>query len=188
MRRITEVNWTEIAACWMFGVACGCGRWWMEGDWAAAIAMLVLGAFLALIALTDLRAFRIPDQLSLPLLPLGLFATWRATPELLADHLIAGVVGALLLYLVAVAYKALRGETGVGLGDVKLTAAAGAWVGSEGLPIVILLASLGGLVAVLLAKQIGHLQSTATQIGRTRVPFGSLEAGAVLATVLWQLH
>ena len=123
----------------------------------------------ALIALSiiDLRTMRLPDALTLPLIVAGPLialalgwdgALWRVG---------SAAAGFLSLFAVAEGYRAWRGRAGLGLGDAKLFAAAGAWLGLEGLPSVLLWASctalLGVFVAILLRRQVG---------AATRVPFG----------------
>lgn len=66
------------------------------------------------------------------------------TPELSIHFIIGAMVGYILFVLVAFLYKRVRGREG--LGDAKLMAAAGAWVGWEGLPSVIMIAALLGII------------------------------------------
>ena len=69
--------------------------------------------------------------------------------------------------LIAWLYHKIRGRDGLGLGDAKLFAAAGAFVGWQGLPLVLLVASGGGVVAILLLRLRGRV------IGPTDIiPFG----------------
>lgn len=172
----------EIAACAGFGAAAGIWAW-TNTDGVAGIAHGLLAFALALIALVDQRAFRIPDQLSLPLIPLGLFQVWWSWPGELGDHALAALAGAAALYVLNAAYRRLRGFDGLGMGDIKLTAAAGAWVGLNGLVLVILIACAIGLSVVLLSA----LWRGNNNVGRARLPFGSYESLALLATVFWLL-
>jgi leader peptidase (prepilin peptidase) / N-methyltransferase len=85
----------------------------------------------------------------------------------LVGHIVAVLIAMLLFYAVAATYRSLRHQEGLGLGDVKLAGAAGAWLGWQALPYVVLLASTLGLVWVGVA---------AIQRGRgaiqERIPFG----------------
>jgi leader peptidase (prepilin peptidase)/N-methyltransferase len=63
----------------------------------------------------------------------------------LRDHLIGAAAGYLVLAGIAFAYARLRGREGLGLGDAKLLAVAGAWLGWRAVPIVVVIASAGGL-------------------------------------------
>lgn len=115
-----------------------------DAVWRLAAALL-FGAVLLAIALRDAADFIIPDLLSLPLLLLGLGATAWLEPAALPDHALAALSGGALLWLVAWLYRRRRGRDGLGLGDVKLFAALGAWLGLEGLAPCLLLAALGAL-------------------------------------------
>lgn len=116
-------------------------------------ALLFWGAsaFLAitLIALSiiDLRTFLLPDALTLPLIVAGLL--WHLT---VSDTVLWSALGAALGYGVIWAlgrvWSRLRGQTGIGLGDAKLLAAGGAWLGVFALPLVLTLASGLGLATI----------------------------------------
>jgi leader peptidase (prepilin peptidase)/N-methyltransferase len=142
--------------------------------WAAAAVpgnevwvACVLGWTLLTAAWIDWRTMLLPDVLTLPLLVVGLIVTERANPDSLLDHVVAAVFGWLLLYAVAWTYRRLRGRDGLGLGDAKLLAALGAWLGVGELPIVLLLASCLGLVAAGVGALAGKRMTAATAI-----PFG----------------
>lgn len=124
--------------------------------WAAAftsgwilVASCLLGWTLLALAAIDLRALVLPDTLTLPLIPAGLLVAWWIDPGLLPHHLLGAVLGFAAFAGVAWAYARLRGRDGLGLGDAKLLAAAGAWVSWAGLPSVVLLAGIGGLALAL---------------------------------------
>lgn len=184
MQRLNEVSWGEMAIAGAAGLAIAAWVYPATGL-AGAIAHGLLGWALLLIVITDFRAFRIPDQLSLPLIPLGLATTWWLSPELLIDRALAAVIGAAAFYGLNAAYRWYRGFDGLGMGDVKLTAAAGAWVGLEGLATVILLACAAALISVLVFRPSLTKNLDAR---RTRLAFGSYESLALLATVLWQFQ
>lgn len=184
MQRLNEVTWGEVAIAAAVGAAVAAWALPLAGPSASA-AYGYLGWALVLIMLTDFRAFRIPDQLSLPLTPLGLATVWWLWPDSLLLHALAALGGAAALYGVNAAYRAWRGYDGLGMGDVKLTAAAGAWVGPEGLTYVILLACLAALAVVVVA---GFLLTKNLDARRARLAFGGYESLALLATVFWQLQ
>ncbi len=131
---------------------------------------LVLATVLAALAAIDLRRQVLPDLLTLPLLVAGLLLAGDG----LADRALAAVLGWSAFAGLAAAYRRLRGIDGLGGGDAKLLAAAGAWVGTAGLPWVILLAAAGGLAAV------AALSLAATWSPGRRLPFGPF-----LAVAFW---
>jgi leader peptidase (prepilin peptidase)/N-methyltransferase len=143
----------------------------------------ILGAGLAVvmiaIAVIDARHFLIPNELVLAGLVLGLAAAaaaaqpgrWVANVAGAAGR---GVIVALLFLAFRTLYRRLRGREGIGLGDVKLAAVAGAWLGWTAIALAIDVAALSALAAVLLDMLRGR-KFTAT----TRVPFGLFFAPAI---------
>jgi len=128
-------------ALWSIVVAPG----WLA--WATA----GLGWTLLALAVIDQRHMILPDVLSLPLIPAGL-AVAALTPMGDLNHHMAGIIaGAASLGAIAWIYQRVRGREGLGLGDVKLFAAAGAWVGWQGLASVLLIGAAAGLAAACIA-------------------------------------
>lgn len=128
---------------------------------------------LALLAL-DADHQWLPDRITLPLLALGLLLGAGD----ITDRLLGAAIGGGALLLLALAYRALRGREGMGLGDVKLMAALGAWLGPLLLGPLLLLASAMGLLMALGLKARGK----ALPAGG-RLPFGACLAAA--AFPLW---
>lgn len=126
------------------------------GVWAAlaapsapeALVTAALGWALLLIAVIDAEHFWLPDALTVPLLAAGLAQALAFAPEALPARAIGAAAGFLSLAAIAIAYKRLRGREGLGGGDPRLFAAAGAWVGWMGLPSVLLWASAAALSLV----------------------------------------
>ena len=143
----------------------------------AAVAAALLGWWLLLLAVLDAEHYWLPDRLTWPLVGLGLLATALLAPSLLTHHVIGAVVGFALLWGVAAAYRRLRGRHGLGGGDAKLFAAAGAWVGWDDLPLVLLGAAGAGLVAALI------LYAREKDFLTKRLPFG-----AFLAPAIWLVY
>jgi leader peptidase (prepilin peptidase)/N-methyltransferase len=138
----------------------------------AAVSCLLGWALLA-IAVYDAENFIIPDVLSLPLIPAGLIAVWLlddVDPErtLVLEHVVAAVAGGGLLYAVRQGYYLWREREGLGLGDVKLGAVAGAWTGPQGMSNVLLLACVLAISYVAVLRF--YKKSSVT--GMTAVPFG----------------
>jgi leader peptidase (prepilin peptidase)/N-methyltransferase len=141
-------------------------------------ASLVLGWTLLTLAAIDLRHYFLPDLLTLPLVPAGLAVAYAIDPTKLADHAIGAAAGFLGFALIAWLYQRLRGREGLGLGDAKLLAAGGAWLGWPALPSVVALAAVIAL-ALALAGALAGGKLGAT----TRIAFGPYLALAIW--VVW---
>ena len=111
-----------------------------------------LALVLVIAALIDLREMILPDRLTLPLIPLGWAMAWQGAPDL-SDRLIGSAAGFAAFAGIAALYRRLRGRDGLGLGDAKLLAAAGAWVGWRDLPSVVLLGAVTALVWALATRR-----------------------------------
>jgi leader peptidase (prepilin peptidase) / N-methyltransferase len=133
----------------------------------------VLGWWLLALGWIDWRRCVLPDVLTLPLLALGLAAAWGLAPGELRDRTAGAACGFLGLWAVAWLYRRLRGRDGLGLGDAKLLAASGAWVGLSGLPSVL----AGGALAALVAA--GAMMLAGRRLDRySALPFGPFLAAA----------
>ena len=128
----------------------------------------LLGWTLLALAWIDWRTLTLPDVLTLPLVLAGLAATFWLEPETLTAHAAAAALAYLLFRFVAWAYRRLRGRDGLGEGDAKLMAAAGAWVGVIALSNVL----LGGALLTLAAALADALRSGRGLRAATRLPFG----------------
>lgn len=142
-----------------------------DPQWALANA--VLGWVLLALAWIDAGHFRLPDVLTLPLVVVGLVATWLLEPWALTGHAIGAMAGYLLFRLLAAAYRHWRGHDGLGTGDAKLLSAGGAWVGLGALPMVVSLAAVAGIGWILLRGGDRH----------RAIPFGPF-----LALGIWLLR
>jgi leader peptidase (prepilin peptidase)/N-methyltransferase len=153
----------------------------------AALVSCVLGWAMLAIAAIDARRFTIPDVLSLPAIVLGLLASGSLLEPshgrlVGQDHVIGALLGGAGFWLVREAYARLRGREGLGLGDVKLAAAAGAWTGWNDLPNVVLLAATMALgLATALAIVRGR-----SLMGAERIAFGAFLAPSVW--IVWMLR
>jgi leader peptidase (prepilin peptidase) / N-methyltransferase len=131
------------------------------------LASLLLGAALIALSVIDLRTMRLPDALTLPLIAAGPLLAYVLDWDGVLWRLASAAAGFAFLFAIASAYRALRGRAGLGLGDAKLLAAAGAWVGLEALPTVMLWGCASALVLVLAAVLLRMPVE-----GSTRIPFG----------------
>lgn len=169
----------EVAICGVLALASGVIIVFMISA-AAAFFSVALTLSMLVITITDSRRMLVPDALSLPMIPLGLVAAPVCLPgpwlDVFAYHASAAVVGAAALLALRWLYLRARGVIGLGLGDVKLVAVAGAWLGLEILPMTLLFASCAALIATLMRSW----SVTAERPGRrTVVPFGSFIAPAI---------
>ena len=159
----------ELAAVAVAGSAATVLSGWLL--WAS----LGLGWALLAMAAIDLRRYWLPDRLTLPLVPAGLMVAWLIDPALLEGHAIGALAGFLAFAGIAWGYRQLRRRSGLGLGDAKLLAAAGAWLGWPALPgVVVVAATLALAVALVRAASGERLGAT------TRIAFGPY-----LALALW---
>ncbi len=135
------------------------------GGWPAWIDA-ALGWALLCAAWIDAETFRLPDVITLPLVLAGLAMTWLQQPLAIYNHAAAAAAGYLGFRLLNEIYLRIRHRHGLGEGDAKLLAAAGAWLGLAALPYVILGAALAGIALTLL------LSREATARRDQRIAFG----------------
>ena len=109
-------------------------------------ATLVLGWALVASAAVDLVSFRLPDPLTLPLLVSGLALSFLLPGAPVLEHVAGAAAGYGLLAALGWIFERLRGTQGIGLGDAKLLAAAGAWLGWRPLPSVLLVACAAAFI------------------------------------------
>ncbi len=137
----------------------------------------------ALIALTfiDFDTQLLPDDITLPLLWLGLLFNLNTGFTDIKSAMIGAMAGYLILWSIYWLFKLVTGKEGMGYGDFKLLAAIGAWFGWQLLPAVILLSSV-------LGAAIGIALIVFTQRGReTPMPFGPfLAIGGIAALFFGQ--
>jgi leader peptidase (prepilin peptidase)/N-methyltransferase len=127
------------------GLGAAYAAWHFGASLAALGAALFLWFTIAL-AFIDQETGYLPDQLTLPLVWVGLLVNLRGAFVPLPDAVIGAVAGYLSLWAVFWAYKLLTGRDGMGYGDFKMNAAVGAFIGWKLLPLAILLSSVVGLV------------------------------------------
>ncbi len=101
------------------------------------------------LALYDLRFFRLPNLLNITLLVGGVVSVWLHPRFGPTHHIIGAVVGLMLFPTLNYFYRLIRGRDGIGLGDAKLLAGLGLWLGWQSLPPLLLIASLSGLLFAL---------------------------------------
>lgn len=153
------------------GVLCAVIVWHFGPTWMA-LAGLVLTWTLIALAGIDLRTQLLPDQITLPLLWLGLLLALVPMFVTATSAIIGAAIGYLSLWSVYWAFKLITGKEGMGYGDFKLLAALGAWMGPTALLPVILLSSLiGALVG-------GAMIALRRHDSQVPIPFGPFIAAA----------
>jgi leader peptidase (prepilin peptidase) / N-methyltransferase len=148
----------------------------LRGMFGAALALLMLA-----IAISDIRHFIVPDALSASAFGLGLISAYLFDDAPLAEAvltcLLRATAAALPLLALMLFYEWWRGRPGLGLGDVKLAAVAGAWLDWFTIVAVIEVAALAALAAYGVWRYVLHRPIVAT----TPLPFGLFLAPAIWA-------
>jgi leader peptidase (prepilin peptidase)/N-methyltransferase len=152
--------------------------WHLGSDWAG-LAALPFAWLLIAMTLIDYDTKTLPDDLTYPLLWLGLLVNLNGVFVPLHDAVIGAMAGYLALWSVYWLFKLVTGKEGMGYGDFKLLAALGAWLGWAMLPTIIILSSVVGAVVgiglIVFAKR-----------GRDNpIPFGPYLAAAGMIALLY---
>jgi leader peptidase (prepilin peptidase)/N-methyltransferase len=133
------------------------------------------------LAYIDLKTFRLPDVITLPMIAIGLtfnyFSPWRFTN--FQEAITGAVIAYLFLWGLNFVYQLAKKQNGIGMGDAKLLSALGAWLGINALPGILLIASISGLVGGLLWLRFQK------QVMRAAFPFGPFLAIAGIIELLW---
>ena len=163
----------ELLTAVMFAAA-----WWYYGPGALLVSRLVLGCALIVLFNVDLEHHLLPNAITLPAIGIG-FAWSFLTEPGWTSSLIGILIGGGLLFGTAEAYYRIRGEEGLGMGDVKMLAMIGAFLGWKLTLVTLLMASFAGSVVG------GLLILTGGGGMKTALPFGTFLAmgGALAATV-----
>jgi leader peptidase (prepilin peptidase) / N-methyltransferase len=154
--------------------------------WAATVSQdpawlwtaCLLGWGLLALGWIDAEHMRLPDALTLPLLVAGIAAQTLLASERFTASVLGAVIGYLGFRAIALIYRLCRGREGLGGGDAKLLAVAGAWLGWAALPDVVLLAAMLGLGLALTMRMRGRAID-----GVAVIPFGPC-----LALALWTVY
>lgn len=152
---------------------------WHFGFGLAGFAAVLATWLLVAMTFIDLDTMLLPDQLTLPLLWIGLLISIESPFVSTQDAIVGAAVGYLCLWSLYWAFKLLTGKEGMGYGDFKLLSAIGAWVGWQHLPVVVLLSSfVGAIVGITLLSIQGKDKSQP-------IPFGPYLATAGWLTLLY---
>lgn len=143
------------------------------------LAILILTWSLIVLTMIDYDHQLLPDDITMPILWLGLIVNYFALITTLEAAVLGAVAGYLILWAVYWLFKLLTGKEGMGQGDFKLLAALGAWMGWQALPQIILLSSLiGALIGI-------GLIIIKDRDKNIPIPFGPYLAGAGFVSLLW---
>ena len=152
---------------------------WVFGPTLHSVAAMALCAVLVALTGIDLDTQLLPDQLTLPLLWLGLLLNIGGLFAPLPDAVIGAAVGYLALWSVYWLFKLITGREGMGYGDFKLLGALGAWFGWQAVPILLLVSAVFGSVigiTILVVQKKGR---------QTAIAFGPYLALAGLITLFF---
>ncbi len=165
---------TEAATGLLFAFA----AWHFGFSLAGLGALVLIGGLIALTGI-DFDTQLLPDDITLPMLWIGLALNLFNAYTDLKSAVIGAMMGYLVLWSVYWGFKLITGKEGMGYGDFKLLAALGAWLGWQMLPMVILLSSLvGAAVGISLMVFARH--------GRgVPIPFGPYLASAGVIALIW---
>ncbi|WP_396266995.1 prepilin peptidase [Ideonella sp.] len=152
---------------------------WRFGASAATIVYCTATAVMVAAAFIDLDTTLLPDNLTLPLIALGLIAAWlKWTPVSLPDAALGAVFGYLSLWSVSTVYGLIKGQVGMAEGDFKLLAGLGALLGWQALlPIILMSSVVGAAIGIFLIVAKGHNREVP-------IPFGPYLAGGGMVVIL----
>lgn len=168
----------ELATSLLWGF---CALRW--GFSAEALAWAGFGSVLLALALIDADTMLLPDSLTLPLLWAGILCASMGVIQLpLLQSVWGAAAGYGVLWTVQAVFKLFTGKQGMGEGDYKLLSALGAWLGWMALPLVVLMASMLGVIVALAMRWRGNLKAGEP------LPFGPYLALAGLVCAVVDLH
>jgi len=152
---------------------------WNLGSGWLGLAGLAFTYFLIAMTLIDYDTKTLPDDLTYPLLWLGLLINLNGTIVPLRDAVIGAMAGYVSLWAVYWLFKLVTGKEGMGYGDFKLLAALGAWMGWAMLPTIIILSSVVGAIVGI------SLIVFARRDRNNPIPFGPYLAAAGMIALLY---
>ncbi len=152
--------------------------WHFGFSWQTAAALLLTWALIPLVFI-DLEHQLLPDDITLPLLWLGLGLSLFGIFTDPGSAIVGAMAGYLSLWSVYILFKLATGKEGMGYGDFKLLALFGAWLGWQTIPLIIILSSLvGSIVGITLIILRRHQREIP-------IPFGPYLAAAGWIALMW---
>lgn len=153
---------------------------WQFGPSMQMLFALILTWSLIALTFIDLDHQLLPDDITLPLMWLGILLAYFDINTDLHSSVLGAIAGYLVLWSVFQLFRLLTGKEGMGHGDFKLLAALGAWLGWQALPAIILLSSLvGTIIGISMIMVRKHDKNVP-------IPFGPYLAMAGWLTLMWQ--
>ena len=147
-------------------------------SWQTVLALLFTWTLIAL-TMIDIHKQLLPDNLTIPLLWLGIICAIFNLFVDLQSAVIGAIAGYLSLWTVYQLFKLLTGKEGMGFGDFKLLAALGAWMGWKMLPLIVVLSSfVGAVIGIAMIIFARHDK-------RVPIPFGPYLAIAGWIALIW---
>jgi leader peptidase (prepilin peptidase) / N-methyltransferase len=158
------------------GVLGGIAIAFFGATWAGLGALILTWMLIAL-TFIDFDTQLLPDDMTLPLLWIGLIFNLGGVFAPIKDAVMGAILGYMLLWSIYWLFKLITGKEGMGYGDFKLLAALGAWFGWSKVPAIILLSSVVGAI-------VGLTLMVAAKRGKEiPIPFGPYLAGAGFLTL-----
>jgi leader peptidase (prepilin peptidase)/N-methyltransferase len=152
--------------------------WWYYGPGVLLVSRLIFGCALLTLFAIDLEHHLLPNSITLPGIVVGFVFSFLTEPGWFAS-LLGILLGGGVLYAIAEVYYRLRREEGLGMGDVKMLAMIGAFIGWKLTVMTLMLASVAGSIigVAIIAAQRGDMKYA--------LPFGTfLAVGAALAATV----
>ena len=153
---------------------------WKFGFTWQTLAALVLTWTLITLSIIDAKTLLLPDNLTLPLMWLGIAVNSQSLFVDLQSSVFGAMIGYLSLWSIFQVFRLVTGKEGMGYGDFKILAALGAWGGWQILPFTIFVASLFGALFGIIWMSIKSDKSS------NMIPFGPWLASAGLVAFLWR--
>ena len=160
---------------------CFCFLFYISTNIAQLTFIVIFSAFLISLTMIDINKMILPDQLTLPLLWIGLLANTDSLFIALEHAVMGAVVGYSVLWSAFWLFKLLTGRNGMGYGDFKLLAALGAWLGWQSIPSILLVASIMGIIY-------GVFMKAKTNLIKNEFAFGPFLAIAGWVTMITKIN
>ena len=172
---------------------------------ADGIARMIFLWLLVALAVFDAENLWLPDALILPGIGLGLvlaltratltafgqyggsFGVWKhlVAPSVVLFWFVGAVFAAGVLLVIRWIYQMIRGQEGIGFGDVKLMAMLGGWIGLKGAMLSFAIAVVLGAIVALLLLSIPSLRAGGGKWGMKKLPFGTFLCVGGIVGGLW---